>query len=59
MVHDTFTQTPLYDVSRIFDEENQRPKEQWWMRLQPLARMLAQPSAEQTATTVSEAEQHG
>ncbi|MCB0131254.1 MAG: 6-phosphofructokinase, partial [Caldilineaceae bacterium] len=46
MVDDVLTYTPLYTVPRIFDEEFQRPKKQWWMRLRPLARMLAQPSAE-------------
>lgn len=45
MVEDVLTFTPLYQVPRIFDEEFQRPKKQWWMRLRPLARMLAQPSA--------------
>jgi len=25
------------------DEVHQRPLEQWWMELRPLARMLAQP----------------
>lgn len=45
MVDDVLTFTPLYQVPRIFDEPLQRPKKQWWMRLRPLARMLAQPSA--------------
>ena len=27
----------------LMDEERQRPLEQWWMELRPLARMLAQP----------------
>ena len=45
MVDDVLTFTPLYQVPRIFDETHQRPKKQWWMRLRPLARMLAQPSA--------------
>lgn len=43
MVDDVLTFTPMYRIPRIFDEEYQRPKKQWWMRLRPLARMLAQP----------------
>jgi len=43
MVDDHLTFTPLYRVQRIFDEKLQRPKSQWWMRLRPLATMLAQP----------------
>jgi 6-phosphofructokinase len=35
--------TPLYEISRLMDEQNQRPKEQWWMELRPIARLLAQP----------------
>ena len=37
------TATPLYRIPRLMDEEHQRPLEQWWMELRPLARMLAQP----------------
>jgi 6-phosphofructokinase 1 len=44
MVDDVLTFTPLYELPRIFDEELQRPKEQWWMRLRPIARMLSQPN---------------
>lgn len=46
MVDDVLTMTPLYELPRLFDEEHQRPKKQWWMRLRPLARMLAQPNAD-------------
>lgn len=35
--------TPLYSVPRLMDETTQRPKEQWWMELRPIARLLAQP----------------
>ena len=35
--------TPLYRIPRLMDEERQRPLEQWWRELRPLARMLAQP----------------
>ena len=35
--------TPLYRIPRLMDEHHQRPLEQWWMELRPLARMLAQP----------------
>ena len=35
--------TPLYEIPRLVDEKNQRPKNQWWMELRPIARLLAQP----------------
>ena len=35
--------TPLYLIPRLMDTEHQRPHEQWWMELRPVARMLAQP----------------
>lgn len=40
--------TPLYDIARAYNEEFQRPKQQWWMNLQPLVQMLAQPSPNYT-----------
>ena len=33
--------TPLEDIMRMADETLQRPREQWWMRLRPVARMMA------------------
>ncbi len=35
--------TPLEDVLRTYDVTHQRPKQQWWMDLRPIARLLAQP----------------
>ncbi len=35
--------TSLEDVPRLMDIEHRRPKQQWWMDLRPIARMLAQP----------------
>ena len=35
--------TSLYEVPRLMDDKNQRPKEQWWMSLRMIARLLAQP----------------
>ncbi|MBX3050734.1 MAG: 6-phosphofructokinase [Caldilineaceae bacterium] len=35
--------TPLYEIPRLMDEKSQRPKEQWWMELRPIAKLLAQP----------------
>lgn len=35
--------TPLEEVVRQYDTKYERPKEQWWMSLRPVARMLAQP----------------
>ena len=33
----------IEDMPRIIDETNQRPKKQWWLDLQPIAKLLAQP----------------
>ncbi len=33
----------LEDFERMADTNNQRPKDQWWMDLRPIARVLAQP----------------
>jgi len=46
IVEENMQLTPFHDIERIFDEAVQRPKEQWWMRLRPIARMLAQPKAQ-------------
>ncbi len=35
--------TPLYEIPRLMDDKTQRPKEQWWMELRPIAKLLAQP----------------
>ncbi len=56
MVDDQFTQTPFYRIMRQFDLEFQRPKKQWWLRLRPLARMLAQPGEEFGGNLVAESE---
>ncbi|MCP4900552.1 MAG: 6-phosphofructokinase [bacterium] len=33
----------LEDLPRMVDTDRQRPREQWWMDLRPIARLLAQP----------------
>lgn len=33
--------TPLVDIVRMSDAQFQRPKQQWWMNLRPIARMMA------------------
>lgn len=35
--------TSLEDVPRMMDRKARRPREQWWMALRPIARVLAQP----------------
>ena len=37
------TMTPFEDLPRMMDIENQRPKEQWWRALAPIAQLLASP----------------
>jgi len=36
----------LHDFDRLVDMHKQRPKNQWWMDLQPIARVLASPNPE-------------
>ena len=33
--------TPLEEIMRMADEKLQRPRDQWWMRLRPIAAMMA------------------
>jgi 6-phosphofructokinase 1 len=35
--------TSFDDLPRLMDLKNERPKEQWWLDLRPIARVLAQP----------------
>jgi 6-phosphofructokinase 1 len=35
--------TPLVDALRGYDVALERPKQQWWLNLEQMARMLAQP----------------
>ncbi len=35
--------TSFEDFFRLVDVDHQRPREQWWMELRPIARVLAQP----------------
>ena len=35
--------TDFEDVPRLLDREKRRPKDQWWLSLRPIARVLAQP----------------
>jgi 6-phosphofructokinase 1 len=37
--------TPLEEVVRMSDERLQRPKQQWWMELRPVAQMMARQQA--------------
>ncbi len=37
----SFKFTDLYNVSRLMDKENRRPKHQWWLKLRPIARVMA------------------
>ncbi len=38
-----FKLTPMEDLPRMVDSKYGRPKEQWWMDLRPIVRLLAQP----------------
>jgi 6-phosphofructokinase 1 len=39
--------TDLEDMHRLMDRRYRRPKEQWWLGLRPVARVLAQPGPSQ------------
>lgn len=43
MVEGSYAFTPLNRIEEIYNQELQRPLEQWWMQLRPIVRMLAQP----------------
>ena len=36
--------TDLRDVPRLLDKKHSRPREQWWLDLRPIARVMAKPS---------------
>ncbi|MBK7896078.1 MAG: 6-phosphofructokinase [Anaerolineaceae bacterium] len=36
-----FKFTEFHDMARLMDMENRRPKQQWWLTLRPIARMMA------------------
>jgi 6-phosphofructokinase 1 len=40
----------LEDFPRLVDIKHQRPKEQWWMEIRPIARLLSQPGPHIKAT---------
>ncbi len=46
--------TDLEDIHRLMDRRFRRPKEQWWLQLRPVARVLAQPGP-RSATVDEEA----
>jgi 6-phosphofructokinase 1 len=41
--------TNLEDLPRLMDMDLQRPKEQWWLQLRPIAKIMAQPGPQQEA----------
>jgi 6-phosphofructokinase 1 len=34
---------PLEEMPKMVDKENQRPKQQWWLDLRPIAKLMSQP----------------
>jgi 6-phosphofructokinase 1 len=44
-----FKFTSLEDLPRLVDWEFERPKEQWWLRLRGIARIMAQPRPQTTS----------
>jgi 6-phosphofructokinase 1 len=44
LLHGEFRFTDLRDLPRLMDKRHGRPKEQWWLDLRPIARVMAQPA---------------
>jgi 6-phosphofructokinase 1 len=45
LLQGAFRFTEFDDIVRTYDVKLQRPKDQWWMEMRPLGRVLAQPEA--------------
>jgi 6-phosphofructokinase 1 len=43
-----FKFTEFHDMARLMDMENRRPKQQWWLTLRPIARMMANGRSHET-----------
>jgi 6-phosphofructokinase 1 len=41
----------LEDMPRLADTAHLRPKEQWWLDLRPIERLMSQPGMEQIQST--------
>ncbi|MBK8020202.1 MAG: 6-phosphofructokinase [Chloroflexi bacterium] len=46
----------IEDFPRLVDQTYQRPKQQWWLNLQPIAKVLAQPAPRQQPNADPQAE---
>lgn len=44
LLRGAFRFTDLRDLPRLLDLKHNRPKDQWWLSLRPIARLLAQPA---------------
>lgn len=44
LIRGAYQITSFEDLPRLMDHEHARPKEEWWLALRPLARMLARPA---------------
>jgi 6-phosphofructokinase 1 len=51
--------TGLEDMPRLIDAGHLRPKQQWWLSLKPLARLLAMPDTRQGAFLPSRSDSNG
>ena len=45
--------TPIESLPKVMDMENQRPKDQWWRTLTPIADLLAQPGPDTESAAAS------
>lgn len=55
LVGSTMKFTPLDEIPRMMDRQERRPRDQWWMALRPIARILAQPRPNGAKHPVDEA----
>ncbi|HEX6386003.1 MAG TPA: 6-phosphofructokinase [Anaerolineae bacterium] len=51
LLRGAFRFTDLRDLPRLLDLKHGRPKEQWWLSLRPIARVMAQPAPNSHGTT--------
>lgn len=50
--------TDLEDIPRLMDRKYRRPREQWWLGLRPIARVMAQPAPSHASEDIKQYTQH-
>ncbi len=55
LVHSEVEFTDFDAMSRLMDVRYRRPKNQWWLSLRPIARVMSQPNADMAVQVIAEA----